>query len=63
MTRNIPQFNLAGGYDLDRLGFEYIFHNERYPTSEAAVHNRLWSREEYDRLIAGGIFHPEERVE
>lgn len=31
--------------------------------SEAAVQNRLWSREEYDRLIAGGMFHPEERLE
>jgi hypothetical protein len=25
MTRNIPQFNLAGDYDLDRLEFEPIF--------------------------------------
>jgi len=63
MTRNIPQFNLAGGYDLDRLGLEYIFRGERCPMSETAVQNRLWSREEYDRLIRGGMFHPEERLE
>jgi len=31
--------------------------------SEVAVQNRLWSREEYDRLIAAGMFHPEERLE
>lgn len=31
--------------------------------SETAIQNRLWSREEYDRLIAGGMFHPEERLE
>ena len=31
--------------------------------SEVAVQNRLWSREEYDRLIAGGMFHPEECLE
>ena len=30
---------------------------------EAAIQNRRWSREEYDRLIAGGMFHPEERLE
>lgn len=31
--------------------------------SDAAVQTRLWSREEYERLIAGGMFHPEERLE
>jgi Uma2 family endonuclease len=31
--------------------------------SEATIQNRLWSREEYDRLIAEGMFHPEERLE
>ena len=31
--------------------------------SDSAVQNRLWSREEYDRLIAEGMFHPEERLE
>ena len=30
---------------------------------EATIQNRRWSREEYDRLIAGGMFHPEERLE
>lgn len=27
------------------------------------VQTRRWSREEYDRMIATGIFHPEERLE
>jgi len=31
--------------------------------SEAAIQTRLWSREEYERLIAEGMFHPEERLE
>lgn len=30
---------------------------------ETAVQTRLWTRKEYERLIAGGIFQPEERLE
>lgn len=28
-----------------------------------AVQARVWTREEYDRLVGTGIFHPEERLE
>lgn len=31
--------------------------------SDTAVQTRLWSREEYDRLISAGMFHPDERLE
>ena len=31
--------------------------------SVSAVQTRRWTREEYERLIEAGIFHPEERVE
>lgn len=31
--------------------------------SDTAIQTRLWSREEYDRLVSAGIFHPEERLE
>ena len=27
------------------------------------IHTRVWTREEYDRLVATGIFHPDERLE
>ena len=27
------------------------------------IHTRAWSHEEYDRLAATGIFHPDERLE
>lgn len=29
----------------------------------AAVETRRWTREEYERLVAQGFFHPEERIE
>jgi Uma2 family endonuclease len=31
--------------------------------SDTAIQTRLWSREEYDRLVSAGMFHPEERLE
>ena len=45
------------------LSLKTFFVNERCLLSETAVQNRLWSREEYNRLIAEGMFHPEERLE
>ncbi len=27
------------------------------------IHTRAWTRKEYDRLLATGIFHPDERLE
>jgi len=30
---------------------------------ETSVHARLWSPEKYDRLVTGGMFPPEERLE
>lgn len=31
--------------------------------STSAIHHYRWSRSEYDRMIAAGIFHPEARLE
>jgi Uma2 family endonuclease len=31
--------------------------------SDTAIQTRLWSREEYDRLVSAGMFHPDERLE
>lgn len=31
--------------------------------SASAIQTRIWTREEYDRLVATGIFHPDERLE
>jgi Uma2 family endonuclease len=31
--------------------------------SQTAFQRHLWSREEYDRMIAAGVFHPEARLE
>ena len=31
--------------------------------SQTAVQRHQWSREEYDRMIAAGVFHPEARLE
>lgn len=31
--------------------------------STQAIQTRLWAREEYERLVALGLFHPEERLE
>lgn len=31
--------------------------------SHVAVQRHRWSREEYDRMIAAGVFHPESRLE
>jgi Uma2 family endonuclease len=31
--------------------------------SQTAIQRHQWSREEYDRMIAAGVFHPEARLE
>lgn len=31
--------------------------------SDTTIQTRLWSREEYDRLVSAGMFHPDERLE